>query len=192
MTIVLVGRPTGFENLFQGIRMHICTLNINFWIPFWREILLNRGFVSADKSTICSILLQDPSHAVAVVVGGAKESLFAIPGKNTLVLKRRKGFVKIALQTGASLVPVYAFGENNMYRQIENPVFLKIQKWVTKRLSFALVSPMGRYNTLIPYARKVVTVGKEDHKRTKYRVLIKTLLTSFFCSWIAYTREKDA
>ena len=110
-------RPTGFQSLFPGIRIHICTLNINFWIPFWREILLNRGFVSADKKTICHILNQDTKNAVAVVVGGAKESLYAYPGKNTLVLKRRKGFAKIALETGASLVPVYAFGENNMYRQ---------------------------------------------------------------------------
>jgi 1-acyl-sn-glycerol-3-phosphate acyltransferase len=38
------------------------------------------------------------------------QSLFARPGANDLVLKRRHGFIKIALRTGASLVPVYAFG----------------------------------------------------------------------------------
>ena len=46
----------------------------------------------------------------------ALQSLFARPGANDLVLKRRKGFVKIALRSGASLVPVYAFGENSTYR----------------------------------------------------------------------------
>ena len=44
------------------------------------------------------------------------QSLFAKPGANDLVLKRRKGFVKIALRTGASLVPVYSFGENATFR----------------------------------------------------------------------------
>ena len=32
-----------------------------------------------------------------------------------LVLRRRKGFVKLALASGADLVPVLAFGENECY-----------------------------------------------------------------------------
>lgn len=44
------------------------------------------------------------------------QSLYAAPGKHDLVLSRRKGFVKIALRTGASLVPVYCFGEQNTFR----------------------------------------------------------------------------
>lgn len=31
------------------------------------------------------------------------------------VLKRRKGFVRIALQTGASIVPIFAFGETDLF-----------------------------------------------------------------------------
>ncbi len=45
--------------------------------------------------------------------GGATEALYASPGRNTVVLKKRLGFVKLAIQKGAYLVPVYAFGENN-------------------------------------------------------------------------------
>ena len=38
------------------------------------------------------------------------------PGTFNVVLGRRKGFVRLALQTGASLVPVVSFGENDMFQ----------------------------------------------------------------------------
>ena len=49
-----------------------------------------------------------------LVLGGAAESLNAHPGKLELVLRGRKGFVRIALQTGASLVPCLGYGENDL------------------------------------------------------------------------------
>jgi len=52
------------------------------------------------------------------VIGGANEAMDAVPGLHKLTLKNRKGFVKIALKTGADLVPIYAFGENELFRQI--------------------------------------------------------------------------
>ena len=55
-----------------------------------------------------------------IVVGGAAESLYAFPGTFDLVLKRRFGFVKLALTNGSSLVPVASFGENELYDQIPN------------------------------------------------------------------------
>ena len=53
--------------------------------------------------------------SIAIVIGGGSESLLSSPGTNDIVLKRRQGFVRIALRTGASLVPVYAFGETGTY-----------------------------------------------------------------------------
>ena len=38
------------------------------------------------------------------------------PGTFNVVLGRRKGFVRLALQTGSSLVPVVSFGENDMFQ----------------------------------------------------------------------------
>ena len=55
------------------------------------------------------------------MVGGAEESLNARPGIYKLVLKNRKGFVRIAIETGASLVPVFSFGEVEVYDQMYHP-----------------------------------------------------------------------
>lgn len=37
--------------------------------------------------------------------------------------------LQMALRTGASLVPIYHFGETELYDQVENPVLRKLQMW---------------------------------------------------------------
>ena len=58
-----------------------------------------------------------------LVVGGATESLnCGDKHKVKLYLVRRKGFVKLALQHGRDLVPVFGFGENEIYEQGGNSI----------------------------------------------------------------------
>ncbi|TCD67402.1 diacylglycerol O-acyltransferase 1 [Steccherinum ochraceum] len=95
---------TGFSKAFPGIVPHLLTLSSNFTIPFYRDVLLALG--------ICS--------AITIVVGGAAESLAAHPGTADLTLRKRLGFIKVAIQHGADLVPVFSFGENDIYDQMPN------------------------------------------------------------------------
>lgn len=54
-----------------------------------------------NKNTIDYLLSQNGTgNAVIIVVGGAAESLQCAPGMNSVTLKNRKGFVKLALQKG--------------------------------------------------------------------------------------------
>ena len=77
------------------------------------------GFISCSKDSIRYALTKKDrkGKALVLVVGGAEESLDAHPGRSTLTLAKRKGFVREALVTGAHLVPVYSFGENDVYKQ---------------------------------------------------------------------------
>lgn len=93
----------------------MCTLTSNFRAPFIREYILAHGLRSVSRASILHILGSRPGNAVVLVPGGAAESLLAAPGRMDLVLNRRKGFVRVALRAGAALVPVLAFGENEMY-----------------------------------------------------------------------------
>ena len=46
----------------------------------------------------------------SVFPGGADEAGFTAPGAASLILLKRRGFVELALEHGASLVPVFNFG----------------------------------------------------------------------------------
>lgn len=108
-------------------------------------------------------------RAITIVVGGARESLDALPYSLRLVLKRRKGFVKMAIRTGADLVPVLAFGENDLYDQFqadEHPRIHRFQLLVKKILGFTipLFHARGVFNYdvgMMPYRRPLnVVVGR--------------------------------
>ena len=108
-------------------------------------------------------------RAITIVVGGARESLDAQPYSMRLVLARRKGFIKLALRTGADLVPVLAFGENDLYDQFtadSHPYIHKLQLMVKKLLGFTipLFHARGVFNYdvgLMPYRRPLnIVVGR--------------------------------
>lgn len=63
------------------------------------------------------------------MVGGAQEALNARPGIYKLVLRKRKGFCRIAIQTGASIVPVFSFNEVEVFDQPSNEPGTKIRKF---------------------------------------------------------------
>ncbi len=91
----------GFSKKFPGITTHLITLGINFWFPIHRDIALGRGLVDSSKESINWLLQRaGKGNAVVIVVGGAAESLDAVPNTMRLTLKNRKGFIRLALQNG--------------------------------------------------------------------------------------------
>jgi 2-acylglycerol O-acyltransferase 2 len=109
--------------------------------------------------------------AAVLIPGGALEALNVNSDKDKirLVLNRRKGFIKLALRFGVSLVPTFSFGENFIYDQIkpENGSLLqRFQVLTEKWIGFTPVLFFGRgifqYNFgLLPNRKKItVVVGK--------------------------------
>ncbi|EGC29984.1 monoacylglycerol O-acyltransferase [Dictyostelium purpureum] len=157
------------DQKFPGLKIHLLTLESNFKIPFLREVLMSFGMSSVAKKSCENILNSGPGSSICLVVGGAEESLDARPGLNELTLKKRKGFVKLALVNGASLVPVYSFGENDIYDQVPNPRGSLIRKVQTKIKNLTGIAPpliMGRgiFNYdfgFLPVRHKITTVVGE-------------------------------
>ncbi|NWH61908.1 DGAT2 acyltransferase, partial [Geococcyx californianus] len=162
---------TGFKEMFPGIRPFLTTLAGNFRLPIFREYLMSGGLCPVTRRAIGYLLSKNGTgNAVAIVIGGAAESLSCRPGVTTLILKNRKGFVRMALQHGAYLVPSFSFGENDLFRQVvfeEGSWMRSIQQRFQKMMGFAPCVFYGRGLTSIrslgflPYARPITTVVGE-------------------------------
>jgi 2-acylglycerol O-acyltransferase 2 len=164
----------GFSEKFPGITNSLLTLDSNFRIPIYRDYVLAMGLRSVSKESIGNILTrggpnnEGMGRAVTIVVGGARESLEAQPGTLRLILQERKGFIKLAVRTGADLVPVLAFGENELYDQMNpkaHPWLHSIQMFILRVWKFTLPFLHGRgifnYDVgLMPYRRPLhIVVG---------------------------------
>ncbi|OQV14228.1 2-acylglycerol O-acyltransferase 2-A [Hypsibius exemplaris] len=138
---------TGFSQQFPGLIVHQLTTRLGYIWPVAREFFMAMGASNASKENIRHITLTK-NNAIVVVVGGAMESMDAHPGSTTHVLKHRKGFVRMALKTGSHLVPVYGFGENELFRQVlANPpgsLVRKGQRFLQKTTGMVPVFFYGR------------------------------------------------
>lgn len=136
----------GWNSLFPGLDRRLVTLPMNFRVPFLREYFLSLGLMSSSRSSFRNVLAAN-GNALAVVVGGADEAQMTEPHTMRLVLKKRKGFVREALISGASLVPTVAFGENDLYgvtRFESNHPIHKVQAFVLRNFGFSLPIFRGR------------------------------------------------
>ncbi|RKO95626.1 diacylglycerol-acyltransferase, partial [Caulochytrium protostelioides] len=154
------------SDFFPGLRIRLLTLSSNFHVPFWRELLLSLGLASVSRRSCDNILSQGPGNSCMIVVGGAAEALNAFPYTQDLVIKRRLGFIKLAIRRGASLVPCYSFGENDLWDQVPNPEGSLLRKFQHLMQKYTTISPplfhgrgVWNYNIgIVPFRRPVTTV----------------------------------
>jgi len=155
----------GFSSMFPGMTPRLLTLEGQFWFPGNRELVLGAGCCAATKRGMEALLGQPGGVAAVLVVGGAPESLNSDKHKIRLVLNRRKGWIKIALRYGVSLVPTFTFGEAFIYDQLPNPegsLIRRVQDYLQNIMGFAPVMFFGRgifqYNFGILPRRKPMTL----------------------------------
>ena len=108
------GCTGGMDPALAAREPRTATLALNFFAPVWREYIMSLGLISASAASIASVLSR--GGCVVLVPGGAAEAMLSQPGDvYTLFLRKRRGYARLALEHGASLVPVFSFGENELY-----------------------------------------------------------------------------
>ena len=110
--------------------------DICFQMPFNRQLMQTVGGIGARRETVAAEMRRGVD--LAVIPGGIDEVVLADPVHERVFLKRRFGFVKLALEHGYDLVPVYHLGESQMYGMLPlqrwGPI-LRCRLWMTKRFS---------------------------------------------------------
>uniref|UniRef100_A0A673N3S0 2-acylglycerol O-acyltransferase 2-A-like n=1 Tax=Sinocyclocheilus rhinocerous TaxID=307959 RepID=A0A673N3S0_9TELE len=153
---------SGFSRMFPGLTPYLLMLPFWFRVPFFREYIMGGGLVSSEKASASYLLSRPGGGQVAVIaVGGAPESLDARPGALTLQLLQRKDRESVSW-----LVPVFSFGENELFDQMENPAgsaLRRMQDRLQRMMGVALplfhARGVFQYSFgLLPYRKPIHTV----------------------------------
>ncbi|GMH61491.1 hypothetical protein TrST_g9072 [Triparma strigata] len=138
-----------FHKNFPGFAGKVTGLaaTVIFQIPVVRELFLSMGYCDAGRSTAHKILKS--KRSMFVCTGGEEESMLTSPGSDYLVLKKRKGFVRLAIIHQTPLVPVFGLGISDLYTTYS--FLLPLTTFIQKKTGVALPIFHGRYLTPLPY-----------------------------------------
>ncbi|KAJ1672724.1 hypothetical protein EV182_006619, partial [Spiromyces aspiralis] len=126
--------------------VRVCMNPVALRLPFSGEYYLTLGGVSCSRQSIRALLRSNNSSAL-IVVGGVPEMLHGEPGKPELCLNNHKGFVREAILSGASLVPLYMFGETSVYRRLPvcpRSAISRANHWFRNKFKIAFPLYYGR------------------------------------------------
>ncbi|MEC3914696.1 lysophospholipid acyltransferase family protein [Nocardia sp. CDC160] len=105
--------------------------NVLIDVPGLRDVLQRWGIVRGNRHN-CTTLLEQ-GEAVAVFPGGGREAMRGKGQKYKLLWEGRTGFAKMAIQTGAPIVPTAMVGGDDIYDIVfdgDHPVMLPLRKAV--------------------------------------------------------------
>lgn len=135
--VVGFSTDTLWNKAFPGISFRVLTARAAFFVPFIRELWLWTSCVDASRE-VATKLLRDINCSLFVYPGGEKEQIQTEYQKHKVFLSSRKGFVRLALKEGAELVPVYAFGETDLYHH--SHFALSARKYLVEKFGVSVIS----------------------------------------------------
>lgn len=144
----------------EGV-VSFCTAPFNLSIPLQRNFFQIFGSIVASENGITRRLNSAKSGKhVGIVLGGADEALISSSNEHRIILKRRKGFCRIALKTGSHLIPSYAFGEGQTFDTIRPPpgsILDKAQQFCLKYLQIGvpIVKGAARFHYFLVMPKRV-------------------------------------
>jgi 2-acylglycerol O-acyltransferase 2 len=141
-----------FRERFGGLKPVTLAASALFRAPVVRELAAWMGVRSVSSSIFISALTRE--RAVVVVPGGQREMAEHIGGvseEEMVFCTKHRGFIRIAIECHAQLVPVVVFGESASYRN----VWRSMGRFFYKKFRMAMPLFAVGYGGVLPLPSRV-------------------------------------
>ena len=135
------------------------TASIVLRLPVWRQVTLWNGGIPVDRHSLWRALMKGDNCLVAADGIAGMFAAQAHPRKEVFLLRRRRGLVRLALQTGVPIVPFVCFHNTTIVKPLADPWGLL--RRASRLLGVSIILPAGRFLTPLPFRKPVtVCIGK--------------------------------
>jgi len=128
--------------------------SILFYVPIMRHVLTWLGCIKASPSELKRHL--SAGKSIGLSSGGIAELFESNLDHETIIIRNRKGFVKLAMLTNAKIVPCYLFGNTQALHCLSDSN--RIMSALSRKLQTSLTFFWGRYGLPIAYRTPILGV----------------------------------
>jgi hypothetical protein len=151
--LTMISYPSIFGFSFKGLAASAAVS-----IPIFKHCLGTIGAISASNKSATSAL--EKNLTIGISTGGVAEvfETNASEDEEVILLKARTGLIKLAIRTGAELIPCYLFGNTKLFSLWTGGPLHSVFKALSRKIGFALIIFWGRFLLPIPYRKPIFGV----------------------------------